>query len=628
MKKVSILFILVLLAYGSNLYAAKRANGNDDSILTDRPKSEGLKWFTYDKFGIMIHWGLFSVPAGIWNGKSIKEDYGEWIMNYAKIPVKEYEQIADHFNPTKFDADKWIKLASEAGMKYLVITAKHHEGFAMYDSKTSHYNLVERTPFARDPMIDIAAACKKYNIKMGFYYSQAIDWHHPGGARNWWIGNKKEPFQKYIDEKALPQIRELLTNYGPLGVLYFDIAGAMEKKEQSRQISDLIRDLQPNCLTNSRLGWGEGDYEEVGDNDIPLKNINQPWETSATLNVTYGYKKTDTKWKTPETIIRQLVHVVSKGGNYLLNIGPTGEGEIPDAAVRIMQEMGKWMKKNSDSIYGTTASPLGTLPWGRCTAKEGKLYLHLFHWPEDGKFIVPGVKNKVKDVYILAKPSVKLQYSCINDKDVLISIPAIDIPADALDTIDTVVVMEIEGKANVDPMLTVVNKNYENVLNAFDANTTGQAKYVFQHYHGRVNSSIENWTKTDEIVSWDFRVVKPGTFDVQMTYAAPSQCQANIYEVVICKFSDSCGKDIVNADRLKNENQVKLFVANVNDTGGMSLDFENSNYLWHVYETAKLGKVTFAEAGTFKLLVRPKQIIQEPLMNLKSVSLIPSPLNE
>ena len=378
------------------------------------------KWFREAKFGLFIHWGIYAVPAGTWKGQQIG-GLGEWIMNRAKIPVKEYEALAGQFNPVKFNADEWAQLAQDAGMKYLTITSKHHDGFAMFKSHVSNYNIVDATPFKRDPMKELASACSKRGIKLCFYYSQAQDWHEANGAGNTWdFGpDDKKDFDQYLRDKALPQVHEILTQYGPLGMIWFDTPRLMTQ-ERAEQFTKMVRDLQPNCLVNGRLG-GKGDYRSTGDNRIPDQVVPGVWEVPATVNDTWGYKSYDQHWKPADEIVFKLVDITSKGGNYLLNVGPTAEGIIPQPSQEILRAVGRWLKVNGEAIYGAGPTPFGqelTQPsatkkdergqplseqarqW-RCTTRPGRLYIHFFTWPTQ-QFSLEGVKGKVVRAYLLA----------------------------------------------------------------------------------------------------------------------------------------------------------------------------------------------------------------------------------
>ena len=274
----------------------------------DPAKEQRLAWFREAKYGMFIHWGLYAIPAGQWKGKP-SLGLGEWIMNRAQIPVKEYEQLASQFNPVDFDADAWVQLAQDAGMKYMVITSKHHDGFAMFKSKVSAYNVVDATPFKRDVLKELADACAKRGMRLGFYYSQSQDWHEPGGAGNTWdFGPDQGPDQKelkpyddYLRGKAEPQVRELLTGYGPVALIWFDTPRMMTP-ERGQRFATIVRTLQPDTLIDGRLG-SEGDYRSTGDNAIPENASGEAWETPATINHTWGYRTDDTDWKARGTIL-------------------------------------------------------------------------------------------------------------------------------------------------------------------------------------------------------------------------------------------------------------------------------------------------------------------------------------
>jgi len=384
-----------------------------------------MKWFREAKFGLFIHWGLYAVPAGEWKGKPIA-GIGEWIMNRAKIPAKEYEQLATQFNPVKFDAEAWVQMAIDAGMKYIVITSKHHDGFAMYGSKVSQYNIVDATPFKRDVLKELSAACARHKIRLGFYYSQAQDWHEPNGAgNNWDFGaDEKKDFDQYLRAKAEPQVKELLTDYGPVCLIWFDTPRMMTP-ERSQRFIDIVRKMQPACLIDGRLG-SAGDYRSMGDNRIPPTAVKEDWEVPATLNRTWGFKKDDTEWKPPADLVFKLVDIVSKGGNYLLNVGPTAEGLVPQASQDNLRAVGRWLKVNGEAIYGAGPTPFGDElgaysetekdkdgkpvfkareEW-RCTTKPGKVYIHFIKWPGTA-FELRGVKENVKKAYMLADPGHK-----------------------------------------------------------------------------------------------------------------------------------------------------------------------------------------------------------------------------
>lgn len=335
------------------------------------------QWFKEAKFGLFIHWGLYSILAGEYKGKKT-DRIAEWIMNDLDIPVEEYEKLAAQFNPTEFDADAIVKKAREWGMKYLVFTAKHHEGFAMWDSKCSDYNVVKATPYGKDILRQFRTACDKYGMKMGLYYSQAQDWHDPDGYM-YRKDNSKKNYRAYLERKCFPQLRELLTEYGEIALIWFDTPMGTTP-EESQEMVDLVKSLQPNCIVSGRIGNGLGEYMTTGDNFIPRLPYEGDWEVPATLNDTWGYNKDDHNWKDPDEIIRLLVKINSRGGNYLLNIGPMCTGHVPDESVRILDEVGTYVRENEEAIFGGKRVGVYAyeLDWGELTRKDHKLFVHVF----------------------------------------------------------------------------------------------------------------------------------------------------------------------------------------------------------------------------------------------------------
>ncbi len=403
-----------------------------------------MDWWKEARYGMFIHWGIYSVPAGTYKGKEIP-GIGEWIMNRAKIPVKEYAQYAENFNPVNFDADTWVKLAKEAGMKYIIITSKHHDGFAMFRSKASSYNIYDATPFKRDPLKELSKACKKYNMPLGFYYSQAQDWHHAGGSASGghWDSLQNGDMDKYIEEIAIPQVRELLSNYGKVSVLWWDTPVDMTKERAERYLP--LLDLQPGIIYNNRLGGGYSGDLETPEQYIPATGIpGKNWESCMTMNDTWGYKSYDQNWKSTGQLISNLIDIASKGGNYLLNVGPTSLGEIPDSSVVRLKGIGKWMAENGESIYGTQASPFKKLDWGKCTQKQHKktttLFFHIIDFPDNNILNISGLENNILKLHALNdKSGTELPFV---KKGATITI---DLKQVIQDKYATVLVMEIDG---------------------------------------------------------------------------------------------------------------------------------------------------------------------------------------
>jgi alpha-L-fucosidase len=439
----------VLGALLTVLMVTAAARAGEPTTSADRETKEQrdarMKWWREARFGMFIHWGVYSVPAGVYHGKQIG-GLGEWIMNNASIPVAEYAGYAKQFNPVKFDADQWVSIAKDAGMKYIVITSKHHDGFAMFKSQASPYNICDATPFHRNPLKELAAACRKQGIKLGFYYSQAQDWHHPGGGAcltggrktNHWDPAQEGSMDDYVHKIAVPQVREILTNYGPVAVLWWDTPVGMTK-EQIETLGSLLK-LQPGIISNNRLGGGVQGDTETPEEFIPRTGYpGRDWETCMTMNDTWGYKSYDDNWKSSETLIRNLIDIASKGGNYLLNVGPTSEGLIPQPSVERLRELGRWLKMNGEAVYGTSASPFASpLAWGRATQKPGRLFLHVFDWPQGGSLLAP-LANVPRKAYLRAAPEQPLQYASGG------SGLTIKLPAAAPDPVASVVVLELDG---------------------------------------------------------------------------------------------------------------------------------------------------------------------------------------
>ncbi len=553
---------------------------------TPEQRDARMKWWREARFGLFVHWGCYAVPAGTYKGERIG-GIGEWIMNRGKIPVAEYKAFAKQFNPVRYDPDAWVRLAKEAGMKYIVITSKHHDGFALFDSKVTDWDIVDATPYGKDLLKPLAEACRRHGLKLGFYYSQAQDWNHPGGAAagGHWDPAQDGDMDEYLRTIAVPQVREILSNYGELGVLWWDTPTNMNK-ERAEMLLPLL-ELQPQIITNNRLGGGyEGDLSTPEQHIPSTGTPGRDWETCMTMNDTWGFKSYDDNWKSTQTLLRNLVDIASKGGNYLLNVGPTALGEIPQPSIDRLKEIGQWMDVNGDSIYATTASPFPKLAWGRCTKKlrddGATLYLHVFNWPEDGMLLMPGLRSKVGGARLLASGQ-NLSTSVTEDGVV------VSVPAEPLDPIDTVVVVQIDGELNVEKVLPA---------QAGDGSVTLPAPMADIHNPNGGNAQVEDidgqpnigwWTNDRSWVGWAFKLDKPGQFEVIASLATPATGSA--FELAV--------------------GDAKLAVEAPN-TGS-----------YQSFRTVTLGKVELNERGAYELSIKPVRGRWQPI-NLRSVVLKPA----
>jgi alpha-L-fucosidase len=595
-KAIGIAFLLASLLLSSSLAFAQQLTGTTSSA-SEAERDRRLQWFREARFGMFIHWGVYSVPAGEWKGKLIP-GLGEWIMNRAKIPVVEYEQLPPRFNPVKFDAEAWVKIAKDAGMKYIVITAKHHDGFAMYHSKTSKFNIVDATPFDRDPLKELAAAAQKAGLKLCFYYSQTQDWHESDAVGNdWdWPDQSKKNFARYLEEKVKPQVRELLTNYGPIGLIWFDTPRDITR-EQSQELVDLVHQIQPDCLVSGRVGHGLGDYDSAGDNQISVGTVKRDWETPVTLNDTWGFKKDDNNWKPTSILIQQLVRVISQGGNYLLNVGPTAEGVIPEPSTERLAEVGQWLKINSGAVYGNGPSPFRyELPWGLITTKPGKLYLHVFDWPK--QLTIYGIKSKVQSATLLANGhKLKFRQTAEKDHHALM----IDLPPAPSDKHDSVIVLTLKGDIDVDAAL-LQQPDRSVTLPAFLSEVHKPTSGDNLRFDSR--GVVERWTNRDEWLDWSFKISQPGTFDL-----------------VVLTSEQKYGRD------WEGGHKVTIEVAGQRLTETVDLDGKEenpANPYWK-YVVSRMGRVKLDNAGSYQLSLKPESIeaAKKLGITLVSVKLVP-----
>lgn len=409
-------------------------------------KNDRMRWFREARFGMFIHWGLYAELAGYWNGTHYPYP-SEWLMKNAKIPLIEYRKLAKTFNPTDFDADEWVSNAISYGAKYICFTSKHHDGFALFNTSVSDYNIMN-TPFGRDITKELSEACKRQNMKFCLYYSQMQDWEDKDGdGNNWDFDPTKKEFLKYYENKVKPQLKELLTNYGEIGMIWFDTPYDMPI-ELCKDLKQWVHGIQPDCIINGRIGYGLGDYRNMSDNDIPVLAYDGDWETPMTLNNSWGFSRGDEEWKSPDKVIKMLVEIVGKGGNLLLNIGPDAKGRIPSGSDKVMRTVGAWLKINGDSIYGTKASidlPYQTR-WGGVTSKDNILYLHVLNLSDTPDEIrICNVEVDVKKVYLLetGKELTYYQsYEIARDEHRF----RVILPPNFTIDLDTVIIVEMNGK--------------------------------------------------------------------------------------------------------------------------------------------------------------------------------------
>ena len=424
----------------------------DSTAKASIESSERVALFRDGNYGMFIHWGLYSNLAGKWNDKTYY-GIGEWIMNprVAGIPSEEYMEIAKEFNPVDFDAREIARVAKAAGMKWIIITSKHHEGFAMFKSEHP-FNIVDATPFARDPMKELATACEEFDLGFGFYYSHNQDWTSPGGSGGPKVNEdgSEASFDKYYIEKCFPQVKEICTQYGDLDYIWFDTPGNIPKK-YAVELAEYVAEVQPNALLCSRIGHGMGDYASKGDMDVPVRNAEGLWESCDTTNDSWAYAWYDSNWKDGREILYRVVSTVARGGTYLLNVGPDGRGRVPEKAVQYLEESGKWIEENPEVVYSAGSSPWGrSLPWGDVTTQGNDLNLVVFDWPEDGRLLLPGLETEIESAKLLVngkKRSVK--WSRVGEWTEIL------LPNRKPEGLANVVCVELKGAVSVDQTLAV-----------------------------------------------------------------------------------------------------------------------------------------------------------------------------
>jgi alpha-L-fucosidase len=535
----------------------------------DPASPETMQWWEDAKFGLFLHWGTYSPAGGMWSKdntfKTWAENapgdrvpvkgYAEQIMRSAQIPISEYEKLPGAFDWSKFNAQDFINLCFASGQHYIVITSKHHDGFAMWRSKVSKWNIGDATPYGRqsgrDPLKELADAChatktngSPWEIKMCFYHSHCLDWYEPDGVSEGYKPHTDptpEEFQKYFDRKVKPQVTELLTGYGDIGMLWFDVPRVLTE-DQVQQLKDLVHKLSPHTIVDGRIGRDMGNYSNTGDNGTVGVPVAAPWETGSSITESYAYKINATEYKTPDEIILKLIQVVAHGGNYLLNIGPKGDGTIPDKDRQILTEVGKWTKANGDAIFGTRMTPFtgdrAFMPdWGEFTQKGGNLYLLVTHWPKDGKLSVPLVQNKIKTIHFVAdadkKPLPYARSKDANGNDTIV----ISVPSASPQKVATAIAVECEGDKLVLAEFKHAYDAAKKEIRLDAANFQAYASNVksLSLYYDGEQKAIVNWraSKSSMAVAWTFDAPEAGEYELTLDYALSKRLAGMSVEVLV-----------------------------------------------------------------------------------------------
>lgn len=531
------LSVLERLQLSEDKDAGKRAY---DGWWTESQKNldERMNWYNDAKFGCFIHWGVYSVPAGVWEGRKIG-GYTEHLMRKAQIPLVNYiKELVLPFNPVELDAEEWMRTIRDAGMKYVVITAKHHDGFAVYFSDVYPYDM-SLTKYNNDPMIELRKAARKYGIKFGFYYSHAFDWEHPcapgndwdypdhpGGDRlvggsDWWLmlPNFLSITDKYVRDKSIPQIQELIRKYDP-DLMWFDTPHKLPLYQNIR-ILEAIREIDKDnkIVVNGRLARfadkNLGDYVNTGDRAAYFYPVEGYWESIPTTNESYGYSIVDTVRKPVSHFVRLLSSAAAKGGNILLNVGPMGSGKWDEKDTEICLGIGKWLKINGNAIYGAQKTDLPIQSWGVTTQKGDTIYAHIFTWPQNGKLTVGGLTSEIDRIWMISDQQKKqMVFSRMNEKDVQVQLPK-NMP----DTMNTVLAIVIKQKNPAFPVRLIDDK-VSNTLYVFDSERMGNG---LRFGDGKPNRNyVSNWSSNNQWMEWRFRVNKSATYNVYLDYNTQS----------------------------------------------------------------------------------------------------------
>lgn len=615
---LSIKYILLILLYPIFFHSYAQNKGDEDKDMFNTPakrdriaieeakngwwtsavsnKAERIKWWKAGSFGMFIHWGVYSMAGGVWDGQAFG-GYAEHLMRIKKIPREKYLAFAKDFNPESFNAETWVKYAKNAGMQYLIITAKHHDGFAIYPTAFSKTYSLASTSFKRDPLQELANACKQHGIKFGFYYSHAFDWEDPNapgndwdynnpggdrllGGREWYDSHPEwlPKAQKYVDEKSIPQIKELINRYHP-DILWFDTPHKLPLSENLR-ILKAIRAIDNKVVVNGRLAglnnFNFGDYFNTADKPAEFYPFRGDWEAIPTTNESYGYSQADSSHKSASFLIQLLAKSRAKGGNLLLNIGPMGNGKFDQRDIRILDSIAVWMKKYATSVIGAGASPLPIQNWGVTTFKNDSLFLHVFQQPTDGKLLVAGLLNSIKEAKVLGGsplPIIK------QDQDGL----WLSLAEQTHDPVDEVILIKLSSPIKSDSLRRLDN-NSNNRLLAFDGVLHSEG---FKFGDGkRTQYFVGNWTKKEQYISWPVKQTGSKQYKIWIKYLAAANSGGS-YQVKIGNFDQTFEVDANSSRKM-----LEIGTVSLND-------------------------------GLQELSIKPKSITGEELMKLYEIILEP-----
>ena len=567
-------------------------------------KNDRLAWWREARFGMFIHWGVYSALAGEWRGHKV-EGYAEHIQRIAKIKRDTYlEEVVKPFNPSSFNADEWVRAAKETGMGYIIITAMHHDGVAMFDSKADDYNVVKSSAFGRDPLRELKTACDKHDIKLGVYYSHAIDWSLSGDPR-FPEPNGAERRKACVDRKALPQMLELIRNYQP-AILWGDTPH-QNPQELNLQILAALRKEDPKLILNGRIaGSAYGDYHTTTDRPAEFGPMTAPeetdWEAIPTTNESYGYHAHDKSHKPPAHFIQLLAKAAARGGNLLLNIGPKGDGTFAAEDREILDAIAKWWKVNGDSIRATERTPLAPQSWGESTLKGNTLYLHVFDWPQDGKLLVGGLNSEIAQAALLADPKTPLVFQRIGP-DLQITLPN-----DPPDSANNVILLNCKARPKGNPT-QLLQTNANNKLSVFTAELLGPVdrKGWSLGKGTSITSHAKGWKSKDCSVLWKTRLTQPATFQATIHYDAPAADKTKI---------ETDGGAITAKGQQTYGGSFSVLIGNQTLKGTVSQAGMNV--------ALDLGRISL-EPGKHDISIKADEITGKELMLFKSLTLTPLP---